>query len=310
MPPSTVPTPAAASLAVAADEHAVGSLCRWGLVRDDAARQRLTHSKIGHAAAVCFPSAERTVLMLIADWLMWLTALDDVHEGVAAEAPGGLEALLGGLVRAIEDPDGVNQEAAARSLAELSRRLRDAATPAQRARITDAIHGVFLAMVWEAASDLPSVEDYLTMRRHLGFGLVCAAFAELAAGVELPDSAVYAPAMRTLAITASNVIAWSNDLGSFAWEHQRRAGRSHNLVSLLMRRQRRAVQQATAQVEDMLDRELRYWHEAKSALADRADPPLAAYLDALGRLVAGALTFYQYTDRYRLDGRSAQRPPR
>ena len=61
-----------------AESGALAFAERFGLVPDDAYRARLQRTRYGWLAGRCYPSADRELLQIIADYFLWFFDVDDL----------------------------------------------------------------------------------------------------------------------------------------------------------------------------------------------------------------------------------------
>jgi hypothetical protein len=178
-------------------------------------------------------------------------------------------------------------------------RTSGSTTPAQSARIFEALRSALLAMVWEShalgESNRVGLQEYLVMCRHRVFADVVVALVEPAAGIELPEQQRYAPAVRSLNTAVCNVIAWYNDLRSFSWE--RRSAVHLSLPVLIAERRTCDLESAFAAVAFVCDQEAQRIHGITTELARSAVPVVRDYARAMEWVVA-ATDWHRTNRRY------------
>ena len=108
------------------------------------------------------------------------------------------------------------------------------------------IRGYLRGCQWEAsnrrAGRVPSVENYVVMRRRFGGMRPSMDLAELASPQELPSSVRTAPRMLGMVDVTADLVLWVNDL--FSARTEREENNQHNLVSVLVRERQVAWDQA------------------------------------------------------------------
>ncbi|WP_431896248.1 terpene synthase family protein [Nonomuraea sp. bgisy101] len=281
---------------------------RWlaasGMLADQKIIDHFRRSKIGMLAARTNPLIPRESLRLLNDWYNWLFAFDDAFcEGelighrasaLAHALPPLLEILDGRRQPAPDDPFGL-------TLRELQLRIAEMATPAQVERWRTTVKEYLFAQIWEAANRevdlIPSVEDYVLMRRITGATYTCLALIDVGGGYRLEAEEWHHPDVRMLSDLACDLIGWDNDLLSYAKERGNDKAR-HNLVTVLATHRFFNVQKALDEVSNMHNDAIAAFVERRAVLERWASLPVRRYVRGLEHWVRGHIEFSLGSARY------------
>ncbi len=207
------------------------------LIQSPQALERFTASKFGYLTARAFPRAPFTPLTIVADWNVWLFLLDDhSDESGFGRDPARMQAVLGGLLGILYDESPAAHEGPlASALRDLWDRLRAHSTPVWQARFIRTVEDYFTSCVAEAtnraAERIPSVEDYIALRRQTGALLTNIDMIDLTERIGLPEEIRTGPIVTELTAQANDIVCWTNDIVSLRKEMAR--GDVHNLVLVL-----------------------------------------------------------------------------
>ncbi|MEW1552094.1 terpene synthase family protein, partial [Streptomyces tsukubensis] len=148
------------------DAHAEAVLRAWDMVPETVVR-RVVAARVGSAVVRCFPAADDDALLLITEVFTWLTAFDDHYERAGART----SLAVARLVASLERPDGVQHPPeggpVVAAFAAVRARCRALLGPEQDDRLTDALRGYFLAVLWEQSAPGADADTFFAMRRHL-----------------------------------------------------------------------------------------------------------------------------------------------
>ncbi|RIV38352.1 terpene synthase family protein [Micromonospora radicis] len=251
--------------------------------------QRLRRADAAGLAGRACPEAPLDRLRLLADLISWLFVMDDAcdEDGLGAD-PTLLAPTVAALLDVLDRqgaPDDVPPGAAGPlsvALADLCRRTRAHGHPALLLRFTTAMRDYLLALLWEAANReherVPSVGEYVQMRRHTGGVYPSLTLTELALDGFPPAARRADPDWAELETLAADLICWCNDVFSYGKEHQVGPD-AHNLVTVLAREtgdESAALRAAADRFNDTLGAYLAAENELLAAHGDAVRPALAA----------------------------------
>lgn len=264
-----------------------------GNLRKQTASERFTWLVAGF-----YPEGARARLQLLSDWTSWLFWHDDVcDETDIGNNPARLKRVFDRLFYVLEGGDPSNNMYEL-SLAELSRRFQTLSPDtAWWHRFLTSTREYFDACLWESdnrqARQVPSVGDYIAMRRCAGGMWIYVDFVEFVAGKSLPLLQRQNQTLRQLAQVTTNIACWHNDLFSFAKEDER--GDVHNLVTVLRVEQQLEVGEAFHLAVDYVNREVERYLRLRGELRI---PELGPYLEGLQALMRGNLDWSLSSGRY------------
>ncbi|MFJ8164260.1 selina-4(15),7(11)-diene synthase [Streptomyces sp. NPDC096136] len=306
VPPLYTPIPTAIHPRHAAVEAHVTAWAESFQVGSDALRARLLGHSIGTFAARILPDGREEVVELVADFVLWLFAVDDgmCEEGALGRRPGELAAVLHRLLRVAQNPETpmLGDDPLAESLRDLRRRVSQYGTAGQAAVWCNALREYFFSVVWEAShrreETVPSLDDYTLMRLYDGATTVIFPLIEMGHGYELPTHERDQPSVRAAGEMASFVITWDNDILS---HHKESRGDDYYLNVLRVLRHERALTPAQAldAAIDQRDRVMDLFMRLREDLQAQASPQLRRYLQGLGSFIRGSqdwgVTSHRYT---------------
>jgi epi-isozizaene synthase len=268
--------------------------------------------------------ASEPVLSAIADFSVWFFVWDDRHDRCAVHGRGDAWARLRDqLHAALEQPRSYLRcpDTLVAAFADTVIRLCSHLGGSWNARFAAHFHRVVDAYDQEfrnrAADSVPTVSDYLELRRHTFAHHVWTDLLELAAGRELPDTVREAAAYRRAALACQDFAAWYNDLCSLPKELA--GGELHNLGISLIHHHGLAPteaaaevhRRATARVRDYLDAE----EDTLHMLHDTAAQPelqatVRSCLANMRNWFSAVYWFHHESGRYRLaDWHDKSHPP-
>ncbi|WP_433529143.1 terpene synthase family protein [Micromonospora sp. CA-263727] len=251
--------------------------------------QRLRRADAAGLAGRACPQAPMERLRLLADLISWLFVMDDAcDEDGLGDDPTRLAptvaALLGVLDR-LGTPGELPAGAAGplgRALADLCQRVRAHRRPAVLLRFTAAMRTYLLALLWEAANRehdrVPSVDEYVQMRRHTGGVYPSLTLTDLALDGFPPAAQRADPGWAALDLLAADLVCWCNDVFSYGKEH-RVGPDAHNLVTVLAREtgdESAALRAAADRFNDGLSAYLSTESDLLASHGDAVRPALAA----------------------------------
>jgi len=208
-------------------------------VRDRAREVRLRLSGAGFGSLVqednamvdliCLTSPQANVdtIRFVADWLLWVFPLDDLCEQVFGTSPPTgpvslltLSALPQIVTRGVDELCSGLMTRMSTGWGEQFRYDLDSYL----------VHAVRYAGT-SAREVLPSVTDFLVLRREESLAKPTIDLIEVASGADLPADFRRSAAWRQLIDACADVLAWTNDIHSF--QKERDAGSRFNLIDVL-----------------------------------------------------------------------------
>jgi hypothetical protein len=189
------------------------------------------------------------------------------------------------------------------ALHDLCARLRAVGAACHLQRFVDSLHGYLIGVVWEAANRaaqrVPTLAEYVQLRRHTGGVLPGLVVADIGhrAGPALAASAD--PAVRRLTRLTADLVGWCNDLFSYAKERDH--GELHNLVVVLRHETGGDEASALRAAADRFNQRLEaYLATERDVLAAHAgDPGVDGLVAARRCWIRGTYDWSRHTGRYR-----------
>ncbi|MCF3106943.1 methyltransferase domain-containing protein [Streptomyces roseoverticillatus] len=271
---------------------------------------RLHQARLGLLTDRCHPHTRPEVLQAIADWHLWLFALDDSYcdESDFGAHPAAMSQMAARLLHIVDAPHDDIPPGAGRcasALRDIRRRLDAHASPLQVHRWTAAVHDYLFGIVWEAANraegTVPTLGEYLPMRRLIGAIDSAICLIDVSTGNEVSAHDWASPGLQALTRHAANLTCWDNDLVSY---HKERSdhGAMHNLVTVLAREHACTLQEAVHRTVAMREEEARALLTTESRLRPTLDEAARTYIDGLKHWVQGHLDYSTESSRWHPTG--------
>ncbi|MFC6018761.1 terpene synthase [Plantactinospora solaniradicis] len=182
-----------------------------------------------------------------------------------------------------------------------------------RNRFVDAVahhlDGVVIEATNKATGRLPSVAEYIALRRATSAAYISYALIEFATGLPVPDAIYHHPAVREVAATANDLLSWFNDLLSLDRDAATSGG--HNLVLAVAREDGIPIEAAVRVVVRRWQRSMRRFVELREAVPSfgpALDGPLHEYLEGVANSVRGTMDWSLESGRYRNALPATRRP--
>ncbi|QWA26736.1 hypothetical protein KJK32_46245 (plasmid) [Streptomyces sp. JCM17656] len=251
-------------------------------------------------------------LQLCSDWYhlggVWDEAYDRLPAAEAGSELGRLAEMTVKIIRTFRVPSaGLLSPSSPfnAALGDIAERLHQMTTPVQRHRIIDGQQDWLVSMAWETAcktrTRLPSLPDYTAQRLYTVGGTAFTVWLETLDGVEVPEEEWDSPPVRALTEIAGLIVAFDNDLYSYAkdlWYQRNRGVLPLNCVDVLAAHLGCSVPAALDQVVHMRDRFMCLFLALRSQLTRRASSELARYLAGLGHFIRANIDFGNVSARY------------
>ncbi|RLU81175.1 hypothetical protein CTZ27_33590 [Streptomyces griseocarneus] len=303
------PAPPAVHPAVARlEESAIAWMRRFGFIRDSREEEAARRAQFGRLAALTYPHASVEGAQLACDWMIWLFLQDDEYMERAAVAGRPMDYARHTLrcLRVLHDPDAPpGDDPYIRALHELCARTGAQVGPEHYQRFLSGLHEYFTGagaeVLYLCHREIPSLEEYIALRESsIALRSVMFVLLESGTGCPLPGSRWGTAEIQAVALAASRVNSWINDILSGLRElHWPGA---INLITVLARHHGCTPVEAIGKAVEYHDREL----DAFLVLSERlrrtsADPHLARYLDGLAAWTRGNRDWSLTCGRYHVD---------
>ncbi|MFE9770995.1 epi-isozizaene synthase [Streptomyces sp. NPDC005931] len=280
-----------------------------------------------HADGLCYTDlmagyytgAADEVLQAIADYSAWFFVWDDRHDrDIVHRRPAAWRRLKDRLHTALDRPaDHLSHEdPLVAGLADSVRRLYSFLPGTWNARFSRHFHAVIEAYDREFRNRtegiVPTVEDYLELRRLTFAHWIWTDLLEPSAGLELPDPVRKHPAYRKAALLSQEFAAWYNDLCSLPKEIA--GSEVHNLGISLITHEDLTLEEAVLEVRHRVEEcvtEFLAIEKEVLRLADGLDDGTvrgkelgAAVMACLGNMrnwFSSVYWFHHESGRYRVD---------
>ncbi|MDP9841070.1 4-epi-cubebol synthase [Streptosporangium lutulentum] len=273
-----------------------------GILDDVETVERYRQAKYGWLGARTYPYAQHHTLRLVTDWCVWLFAFDDAFcesDRRAAEMARALPQLI----VALDDLEGVDEadDVFAKALLEIKGRIVKYGDEDQLDRWRSVTKDYLFAQVWEAANRedevVPSLDDYIFMRRRTGAMLTVFALIDVASGYSLTPAEWRHPRVRAITESANDVVVWDNDLISYAKESGEGNSRN-NLVSVLVSHRGYSRQQAMEVIGTMRNRAIDEMVTLRPSLEALGSEAVLAYVRGLEFWISGSVDYSLTSSRY------------
>ncbi|QRV73744.1 terpene synthase [Ceratobasidium sp. AG-Ba] len=267
--------------------------------------QALENSGIGQLGALVYPEADLLHLRPPMDFLIWLFAFDDMFdEGDLRGDVHGTHMVIDNAMDVLRNPDTAKPNSkAVTALHDVFNRMRWDASQATSDRFIRTaelyMNAILQQNVRRAAGSIPTVQEWIKLRRDVGAVQLCFAVLEYSLGLDIPDQVHSDPVIFELELAANDIIAWTNDIYSFPAEYAQ--GDPQSLVFVYMCNERTDLQSAVNHVEQLVRERTRQYVDAKSRLPSfgpKLDPQIARYAQGLEYWVQGSAHWTFTSPRY------------
>ncbi|WP_194074707.1 isoafricanol synthase [Streptomyces barkulensis] len=218
--------------------HTLRWLKDFGLLTGEAALEEYDALRLERAMARFYPRAAEEDLMLATDVNGWFFVFDDRLDAPLGRRPHEVTRLVERLTRVMdgrEPPSGAPADPLAESFRDLWHRITQGMPPVWRERFRRHWHGYLLAHRREALNRsgdrLPTVEEFLTARRHTIGIQPCLDLAERCGHYTLPSALHGGHPLEEMRRITGDVAIFVNDIVSL--DKELAAGDVNNTVVLL-----------------------------------------------------------------------------
>lgn len=271
-----------------AQEHHLGWVRDFGLVRDETSLSRYQDWRLTELASYAYPDARGEDLDLVTDAVCLGFPLDDQFDGPLGRQPERVARLMTELAAIPYRRPGAPlslETPLTWAYADVWRRCAEGMSAAWRERAAGNLVRFFRSYVEEArnrqvGADLDE-DSYVRLRREAVGTTPCFDLIERAHHAEVPPEAYWSTEMQSLIRCAGDVIFLCNDAHSV--EREERHGEPHNLVLIRQRARGCSRQESLAQVAGLVRERV----ERFLTLAERLPESCSRWrLDAGGRAAA------------------------
>ncbi|MEU8825766.1 hypothetical protein [Streptomyces sp. NPDC048636] len=289
------------------EKEVVAWMERFGLIRDDAERDRLSRIKIGWLTGAAHADGMLEPTVIAAQLTAWLTAFDDRYADSVDPAERGLPTarLVLRLRAVMEDPDTLPAptDPYGSSLRDLFLRLGEWAGPEQVMRVRTSMTEYFMSALCQVTYSLndhtPDFAEYVRLRRYTGICHIVFTLVDVARGFELPGPVWAGPAVRAVNTAAADVIDYANDVLGSRKEHTHEDDLVRSLPLVLARQHGCTYAEGLRRAAEVHDEAVRSFMALTDEVRHEADPALVRYLAGLESWIVAHFDWYQITDRYR-----------
>jgi hypothetical protein len=309
-----------------ARRHTLQWLQKTDLLAGDAAVEEYDALRLERLMAYFYPDATGGDLELAADFNAWFFIFDDQFDGGLGTRPEAIERLVDTLGRTMTitgtpEAAGVPEVPAAREEAGVSgqplvvgfrdiwHRATAGRPPGWQRRFRAHWQAYMAAYQGEAANRnadrLPTLEQFLALRRDSIGVQPCLDFTERCGGYALPDELHGSFPLREMREITGDVVIFVNDIVSLVKELA--AGDVNNSVVVLSEQRGCSLGEAVEHIAELANSRTARFGELAAALPGLLDDlgvpavlrgPVDHYVEGMGHLMAGNLAWSLATSRY------------
>ncbi|MFD4995646.1 terpene synthase family protein [Streptomyces buecherae] len=242
--------------AARANDEATAWIVQHGLITD-AATDAFAGIAFGHLAARGEPEASYEDLLLLAQWLALAFVLDDQHDHlIRHDQLSAWQSVEDAITRTLDHatPRQPHRNPLTRAFADLYGRIRGRLEPTAHRRFTAHFRNIMESLNEEARNrapnSVPTITDYILLRRHSSQIPAILDLSEAALNVEVAPEIRASPIFQELYWSAIDVISWTNDIFSFPKEQS--CGDTNNLPVLLCAQHRCRPEEAIRMTEQRI----------------------------------------------------------
>ncbi|KDR70518.1 hypothetical protein GALMADRAFT_144788 [Galerina marginata CBS 339.88] len=265
--------------------------------------QALVHlDQCNEIATYYFPDADVKRLEACAASMYFALAVDDTLLHATTE-PDRMKSLVDTYVQAIYQENFSSPNPYAMMVHDISKRIQMTASPGNCTRYQQGLEEYFRTGVSDAGrrsqNQIPSISEYLLVRRVCVGGIFTWAHVEYALEINLPDSVFSDPVFIELTTAATDIMALQNDLVSF---NKEQAGDEYlNFVCSIMVEKRVELQEAIDTLVAMTETRVGEYVNLKAqfpVFGPGVDSEVARYFAGIEQLLQGGIVWSYFTSRY------------
>ncbi|MFE4367790.1 hypothetical protein ACFRMN_05925 [Streptomyces sp. NPDC056835] len=305
--------------AAATEEHVLQWAEDFRVIPVYSNRERMAAMRSGWAAAYTFPPHTPVEhLNIWADCIAIAEISDDYCSRLTSQGRQADWASLDVRLRTASrtgtcSPE--EQDPMVRATADMSARLIAVADPLVQDRWADHYDALWDAWLIEASGhSYTSVDEYVRIRRAAIGTAMVSDILEAVEGIAIPSDAYNAYPFTTLVDAYCDIMAWQNDIASYALEAA--SGEGNNLVAILIQQNGLTTRQAMIAAVQMLGKRIADYTNAEQSLPEYLEHSNIPASDRPGVLrwaqdnrstINGVTYWYRETDRYNLSKTTQER---
>ncbi|SCL37821.1 Terpene synthase family, metal binding domain [Micromonospora pallida] len=282
-------------------------LTRFDLPLDPPALDRLHRTGIARYAGRICPDVGATELRALAALFTWFFLVDDLCDRPRNSTPQQVDGLRQGVLKLLRAGPRSRHPGFTgplrRMLVDVWRAPRARMPAHWRVRFVDAM-AHFLDGVWRESADkaagrVPTLAEYVPLRRATSAAYVAYALVEFATGQVLPDAVHHHPHLVRIAETANDLLSWFNDVISLDRDRTNSGG--HNLVLATAREHGVPVETAMSLVTDRWRAAMDHFVALRATVPSfgpELDRAVAVHLDGVANSVRGTIDWSLESARY------------
>ncbi|WP_437967222.1 terpene cyclase [Sorangium sp. So ce260] len=273
------------------------------LAPDDRAISRIKGASVAALAAWLFPSADPRTLQLASDFTAALFLLDDAFDDGQLSKDTQLAArlndrYLGELFGHVEAD---TSDQLMRGLLDVRDRIRRDYPHFVLNRWLMHCQHYYEAHLWEVKNRMhqrvPTVDEYLMMRRFSGAVYAYCDLLELLLDRPLPLEIVQHPLLQSAREICNDILCWTNDY--FSLEKELRSGDVHNLIIVLRDTTGLTLEESISRLWRMHDERIAEYQLIKQKLlSSSASDEIRQYLAGIDAMISGNQCWALGADRY------------
>jgi len=151
----------------------------------------------------------------------------------------------------------------------------------------------------QSVAELPSIEEFIVIRRIAVTGTMALASVEYGADVDIPDELFVHPVLKALEDCAFDIVAMQNDVYSFNKEQA--VGDDQNLVIVVMAKRNVDLQTSINIIVDIVAEYIQKFIDLRKQLPSfgpEVDKEVNRYVDSIAHFIRGSLEYAYISDRY------------
>ncbi|MFF3322078.1 isoafricanol synthase [Streptomyces sp. NPDC002889] len=303
-----------------ARRHTLQWLQETGLLTGESATVEYDALRLERLMAYFYPDATGKDLELAADFNAWFFIFDDQFDGGLGMRPEAIERVVATLGRTMATDDapqasgmaggsGLSGPPLVRAFRDIWRRATAGTPEDWQLRFRTHWHAYMAAHQGEAhnrnADRLPTLEQFLRVRRHSIGVQPCLDFIERCGGYTLPDELHGSSPLREMREITGDVVIFVNDIVSLVKELA--AGDVNNSVVVLREQKDCTLEQSVEHIAALANAQTarfdRLALDLPKTLSERGVLPevrghIDHYVEGMGHLMAGNLAWSLATARY------------